>query len=188
MSARDVAERELESRKAAHVQAARDALDAAKEADAAATAVYKHELLRMIIQEKPSQVPTAHTDAMVPWRLVMEKEKKYLDGINYQLENQDSEAASQMPQGGQGRSPWRSVQPGGALPPAGVIEMTCPRGHCYHRRFIEIHGRVGAVGRDASRHFECPSCGAKCGCGSFPRGPIDADETNIWKLRYRGRP
>ena len=24
--------------------------------------------------------------------------------------------------------------------------------------------------------------------GSFPRGPIDADETNIWRLRYRERP
>ena len=115
----------------------------------------------------------------------MDREKKYLDGINYQLENQDSEAASQMP-----RNLWRSVQPGGALPPAGVIEMTCPRGHCYYRRFIEIHGRVGATGLDAIRGFICPSCDnrTKYYCGSFPRGPIDNDETGIWRLRYRGRP
>ena len=116
----------------------------------------------------------------------MDREKKYLDGINYQLENQDSEAASQMP-----RNLWRSVQPGGALPPAGVIEMTCPRGHCFHRRFMEIHGRVGATGQEAMRAFNCPPCGRKMyKCGSFPRGPIDDDddETGIWSLRYRERP
>ena len=126
---------------------------------------------------------------MVPWRLKIEEEQNYLLDIKYQLECQDSEAASQMPQGGQGRSPWRSVQPGGALPPAGVIEMTCPEGHCFHRKFIEIHGPVGATGTDAMRRFGCPSCGGPhFSCGSFPRGPIDDYETGIWILRYRGRP
>ena len=133
---------------------------------------------------------------MVPifwyFRSSLDREKKYLGDIDYQLENKDSEAASQMPEGGQNsrwRSPWVDAQPGAALPPEGVIEMTCPEGHCFRRRFIEIHGRVGAVGSDARRHFGCPSCGGQhYGCGSFPRGPIDDDETGIWSLRYRERP
>ena len=132
----------------------------------------------------------ALTDAMVPWRELMDREKKYLDDVEYQLECQDSEAASELPKRSnqKGQTMFASVLPGGPLPPPGVIEMTCPRGHCYHRRFIEIHGRVGATGWDAIRKFLCPSCDQRYSCGSFPRGPIDDDETEIWSLRFRERP
>ena len=124
---------------------------------------------------------------MRPWGELMEREREFLDDVKYQLECQASEAASELPQGDKPGC-WVSARPGDAVPPAGVIEMTCPRGHCYYRRFIDIHGRVGATGEYATRQFTCPSCRTMYKCGSFPRGPIDDDETNIWILRYRGRP